>query len=176
MTRRQWRASAALSALLAIAMFLSPRAEHPIKLQTAAVVPVSVSGASTLAKEELRRPRPAQTTTTTAPAPRPASQPVSRGVPRSRTTPPSTAAPAPAQTGTPDFWRRLSNCESSTGRGGNGGGFFQFSPDTALKVGYRAGQSYATQLLEAQAWAAKIHPNEGGRSGWPHCWWVALRG
>lgn len=76
------------------------------------------------------------------------------------------------------FWRRLANCESADGNGGNGGGFFQFSPDTARKVGYRPGMSYETQRGLAESWLARIGgPSKGGtRSGWPHCWWVALRG
>lgn len=76
------------------------------------------------------------------------------------------------------FWRRLANCESSDGTGGNGGGFFQFSPDTARKVGYRPGLSYETQRAMAEDWLNRIGgPSRGGgRSGWPHCWWVALRG
>jgi hypothetical protein len=69
-----------------------------------------------------------------------------------------------------DFWRRLANCESRDGRGGNGGGFFQM-----VGHGYRPGLSYDQQVALAQAWAAKIHPREGTTAGWPHCWWVALR-
>lgn len=97
MTRRHWRASVVLSALLVTTMLLSPRADQPVKLQAAVMVPVTTSGGPSVSKEELQRPRPAQTTTMTAPAPRPASQPVSRGVPRFRPTPPSTTAPVPAQ-------------------------------------------------------------------------------
>lgn len=76
------------------------------------------------------------------------------------------------------FWRRLANCESADGTGGNGGGFFQFSPDTARKVGYRPGMSYGQQVALAEEWLRRIGgPSRGGsRSGWPHCWWVALRG
>lgn len=76
------------------------------------------------------------------------------------------------------FWRRLANCESADGTGGNGGGYFQFSPDTARKVGYRPGLSYETQRAMAEEWLGRIGGprNGGGRSGWPHCWWVALRG
>lgn len=77
------------------------------------------------------------------------------------------------------FWRRLANCENADGDGdGNGGGYFQFSPDTAKKVGYRPGMSYETQVALAEKWLGMIGGprNGGGRSGWPHCWWVALRG
>src|SRR5436190_12122991 len=74
------------------------------------------------------------------------------------------------------FWRRLADCESQSGTGGNGGGYFQFSVDTAAKVGYHSGQSYGTQLAEAKDWGRRIHPREGSKSGWPHCWWVALNG
>ena len=77
------------------------------------------------------------------------------------------------------FWRRLANCENADGdNDGNGGGYFQFSPDTARKVGYRPGASYEAQVGMAQRWLSMIGgpKNGGSRSGWPHCWWVALRG
>lgn len=113
-------------------------------------------------------------TTTTAAVPRPLERPVTRSA-----TPRTTAAPTPTGGGWPDdaFWKRLSNCESSTGAGGNGGGYFQFSPDTAKRVGYHAGMSYGEQLSLAKKWLSMIGLSNGGTtSGWPHCWWVAKRG
>lgn len=76
------------------------------------------------------------------------------------------------------FWRRLANCESPDGRSGRYLGFFQFSRDTARKVGWFDGASYEQQQAMAERWLAMIGgPSRGGtRSGWPHCWWVALRG
>ena len=88
------------------------------------------------------------------------------------------AAPKPLPPASIDdaFWRRLANCESADGTGGNGGGYFQFSPDTAKKVGYRPGLSYGEQLAMAKEWLRRIKGRGGSTSGWPHCWWVALRG
>jgi hypothetical protein len=95
-----------------------------------------------------------------------------RGSPRQRPPVAVTAAPIRQQVAhTAAFWRRLANCESSTGTGGNGGGYFQM-----VGHGYHSGLSYDEQLVLAQAWAAKIHPREGTTAGWPHCWWVALAG
>lgn len=76
------------------------------------------------------------------------------------------------------FWRRLANCESPSGASGRYLGFFQFSRDTARKVGWFDGASYEQQRAMAERWLAMIGgPSRGGgRSGWPHCWWVALRG
>lgn len=76
------------------------------------------------------------------------------------------------------FWRRLANCESPDGRSGTYLGYFQFSRDTARKVGWFDGATYEQQRAMAERWLAMIGgPSRGGgRSGWPHCWWVALRG
>lgn len=94
-----------------------------------------------------------------------------------RTVPPATSrSRLPAPVVDAGFWRRLSSCESSTGRGGNGGGYFQFSGDTASKVGYHAGLSYEQQRALAVKWLGMIHGAGGSRSGWPHCWWVARSG
>lgn len=73
-----------------------------------------------------------------------------------------------------DFWKRLGYCESELGRTSRN--IFQFSPDTAAKVGIDGSESYETQKAAAKAWAARIHPREGTNSGWPNCWWVALAG
>lgn len=75
-----------------------------------------------------------------------------------------------------DFWARLSRCECRSGHCDDSGGFFQFKGSTARKVGFSPGESYLKQRSEAIWWAAQIHPREGTTSGWPHCWWVALRG
>lgn len=76
------------------------------------------------------------------------------------------------------FWRRLANCESSDGRSGAYLGYFQFSRDTARKVGWFDDATYDDQVVMAQRWLAMIGgPSRGGtRSGWPVCWWRALRG
>jgi hypothetical protein len=73
-----------------------------------------------------------------------------------------------------DFWRRLANCECASGRcGGSFRGYFQFSADTARKVGYFEGASYDEQVAMAQRWLAMIGGRGGSRSGWPVCWWRA---
>jgi hypothetical protein len=72
------------------------------------------------------------------------------------------------------FWQALSNCESPTGEVGRHVGYFQFSWDTAAKVGIDGTEPYEEQKAAAIEWARRIHPNEGTRSGWPHCWWQAL--
>lgn len=78
------------------------------------------------------------------------------------------------QTGDDAFWRRLANCECESGRcGGAHVSFFQFSRDTARKVGIDGSESYEDQRAAAQEWARRIHPREGTTAGWPHCWWVA---
>lgn len=75
------------------------------------------------------------------------------------------------------FWLRLSKgCECRTGDCANSGGYFQFKGSTARKVGYRPGMSYEEQRALAEKWLGMIGGNGGGSSGWPHCWWVALRG
>ena len=73
-----------------------------------------------------------------------------------------------------DFWRALSNCESPTGVVGKHVGYFQFSWDTARKVGIDGTEDYETQKAAAQEWARRIHPNEATSSGWPRCWKRAL--
>lgn len=75
-----------------------------------------------------------------------------------------------------DFWRRLANCESADGRSGTYIGYFQFSRDTAAKLGIDGSESYEEQKAAAIEWARRIHPREGTTSGWPRCWWVALKG
>lgn len=92
---------------------------------------------------------------------------------------PTTTAPKPVQRTTEasgDFWERLSHCESPTGRSGQFVGYFQFSRDTAKKVGIRGSETYEVQKAAAIRWAAIIHPREGTSAGWPRCWWAALRG
>lgn len=86
--------------------------------------------------------------------------------------------PLPPATMDAAFWRRLANCESADGRSGTYLGYFQFSRDTARKVGWFDGATYEQQRAMAEKWLAMIGgPSRGGgRSGWPHCWWVALRG
>lgn len=74
------------------------------------------------------------------------------------------------------FWRRLANCESADGTSGQYIGYFQFSYDTARKVGIDGSESYEVQKSAAISWAEAIHPNEGTNSGWPNCWWRALAG
>jgi len=73
------------------------------------------------------------------------------------------------------FWRRLADCECASGRcGGAHVGYFQFSRDTARKVGIDGSESYEEQRAAAVEWARRIHPREATRSGWPHCWGEAL--
>lgn len=72
------------------------------------------------------------------------------------------------------FWKRLSNCESPTGVVGRHVGYFQFSWDTARKVGIDGSESYEEQRAAAMHWASLVNP--GSRAGWPVCWHVALRG
>lgn len=73
-----------------------------------------------------------------------------------------------------DFWRRLANCENPSGNAP--GGYFQFMGSTRRKVGWHPGLSYEEQRRMAIFWAMQIHPREGTKAGWPHCWWVALKG
>lgn len=87
---------------------------------------------------------------------------------------PALSAQADTATASDDFWRRLANCECSSGHCANGAGYFQFTdPSTAEKAGYVRGSSYEEQLAAAKRWAAKIHPREGTTAGWPRCWWRA---
>lgn len=113
---------------------------------------------------------PPPTTTTTEEPPPPTTAPSIRTTTTVRA---SRGVPRPEETNA-DFWRRLANCESADGRSGAFIGYFQFSPDTARKVGIDGSESYEEQRAAAQDWASRIHPNEGTSSGWPHCWWVAL--
>ena len=72
-----------------------------------------------------------------------------------------------------DFWHRLAMCESG-GRlnpPGRHVGAFQFSRDTARKVGIDGSEDYETQKAAAQRWASMVDP--GSRAGWPVCWWKA---
>lgn len=73
-----------------------------------------------------------------------------------------------------DFWRRLANCESPSGKSGHFRGYFQFSPDTAAKVGIDGSESYEEQRAAAQRWASQVNP--GSTAGWPTCWPIAQRG
>jgi hypothetical protein len=69
------------------------------------------------------------------------------------------------------FWRRLADCECASGHCGGGHvGYFQFSADTAAKVSIDGSEGYEEQRAAAIVWAARIHPRENTRSGWPHCW------
>jgi hypothetical protein len=100
---------------------------------------------------------------------------------RSRRYAPSvpTNTPKPTEATTdpsPDFWRRLANCESADGRSGKYLGYFQFSRDTASKVGINGSESYEVQREAAVRWLGMIGGRGGSRSGWPRCWWIALRG
>lgn len=92
----------------------------------------------------------------------------------SRTATTARSAPSPPLVVDEAFWRRLANCESANGTGGNGGGYFQFSPDTARRVGYRPGMSYEEQRALAVKWLGMINGRGGSRSGWPVCWWRAV--
>lgn len=47
---------------------------------------------------------------------------------------------------------------------------FQFSADTARKVGAYAGMPYADAKAAAQAWAARDDVDASSRAGWPTCW------
>ncbi len=83
--------------------------------------------------------------------------------------------PPPVESSRDDaFWRRLADCECASGRcGGVHVSYFQFSADTALKVGIDGSEPYEEQRAAAVEWARRIHPREGTSAGWPHCWWVA---
>lgn len=83
----------------------------------------------------------------------------------------------PAATSTLDdaFWKRLSNCESPSGAVGKHIGYFQFSHDTAAKVGIDGSESYEVQKSAAIRWLGMIGGRGGSKSGWPTCWWVALK-
>jgi hypothetical protein len=96
------------------------------------------------------------------------------------TVPPPAPGPPPVERAAgppPDdaaFWRRLADCECASGRcGGPHIGWFQFSRDTAIKVGIDGSESYDEQRAAAMEWARRIHPREATTAGWPHCWKVA---
>jgi hypothetical protein len=103
----------------------------------------------------------------TAPTPRPPR--ASRNQPRGRShLRPDTSAPDS------DFWARLAACESG-GRLDPPGyyvGTFQFSPDTAAKLGVHRGDDYATQQAAAERWSHMVDP--ASRAGWPVCWRKAM--
>lgn len=89
------------------------------------------------------------------------------------------STPAPPAVMDAAFWRRLANCECASGHcGGHYIGWFQLSHDTAAKVGIDGSEDYETQRAAAERWLGMIGgPSHGGtRSGWPTCWWRALRG
>lgn len=72
------------------------------------------------------------------------------------------------------FWRRLANCECASGRcGGRHISYFQFSPDTARKLGIDGSEPYEEQKAAAIRWLGMIGGRGGSRSGWPICWWKA---
>lgn len=106
--------------------------------------------------------------TTQPPAP-PSSAAVTRSEPSGRARVPS-PRPRSVPSGD-DFWQRLANCENPSGRNGQFIGYFQFSRDTAAKVGINGSESYEVQKAAAQRWATMVDP--GSRSGWPICWWKA---
>lgn len=166
-----WRALA-----LALALGACGHAAGPTHLQTAS------AGSVRLAELTTTTAPPPPPTTTTLPAPPRPGPKVARVGPRTTVPPAVHTTPLARQPGWwPDtaFWQRLSlGCESSTGDNGNGGGYFQFSPGTAKAVGYHPGMTWDQQRALADNWLARIGgPARGGTtSGWPHCWWVALRG
>lgn len=87
---------------------------------------------------------------------------------------PATTVPAPPRPAVVDgdFWYRLATCESGNGRGSPNQ--YQFSPDTAAKLGVSGASSLEAQTAAAQRWASMVDP--GSTAGWPHCWWVASAG
>ena len=80
----------------------------------------------------------------------------------------------PARAAAGNFWLELRRCESSDGA--LSPNLYQFTAETGAKVGLPdpGAASPARQLEAAQEWAARIHPNEATRAGWPTCWRVAL--
>lgn len=123
-------------------------------------------------------PAPPPPTTVAPPTPQPPTTVAPMTVAVATTLPPTTPVhrARAAAVATPDdaFWRRLADCECASGQCGGGHvSFFQFSPDTARKVGIDGSEPYEEQRAAAQEWARRIHPNEGTRSGWLVCWWEA---
>jgi hypothetical protein len=131
-------------------------------------------------------PATVPTTTTAPPSPPPTVPAVAATAPPSSVSPFGAARAGVAAevtttsvavvAATPDdaFWRRLADCECASGAcGGAHVSYFQFSRDTARKVGIDGSEPYEEQRAAAQEWARRIHPNEGTRSGWPVCWWRA---
>lgn len=112
-----------------------------------------------------RGPTTTTTTTTTLAPPRD----TSRGGPRASTGPKNTRPQTPARGG--DFWRRLAKCESPSGHSGRYIGYFQFSADTAAKVGIDGSEDYETQRAAAESWSHRVNPSS--TAGWPRCWKVA---
>lgn len=112
-------------------------------------------------------------TTTTVPTTRAGSPRASRHRPPARVSgSPTSPASGVVQDG--DFWRRLANCECASGHcSGPYIGFFQFSRDTAAKVGIDGSESYEEQRAAAIRWLEMIGGRGGSRSGWPVCWWKA---
>lgn len=130
----------------------NPQPEKPTKpISTVGLIPSVVYYPSTTTTE-------APTTTTTA-------------VQRTTTTRANRGTRRSTESGH-DFWWNLANCESEVGRTSRN--IFQFSSDTASKVGIDGSEPYDTQKAAAIAWAARIHPREASSSGWPTCWAVAL--
>lgn len=155
MTTRRLFLAVAAAALVLTALWLAAHdhdPDHAARTITATAPETTTSSSATTTSTL----PPTTTTTTTPPAP-----------------PTTVRRPAPVIVDAA-FWARLGpGCESSTGTGGNGGGFFQFSPDTAKRVGYHAGLSYEEQRTLAVKWLGMIGGRGGSRAGWPVCWWRA---
>jgi hypothetical protein len=90
----------------------------------------------------------------------------------------------PAVPTSPAFWRALANCESADGSDKVVRGvvvyvgYFQFAPGTWAATGGGPKGSYEHQRSRAILWATRLvkqRTSPGSRSGWPVCWWVALR-
>lgn len=146
-----------------------------------ALVAVAALAGAACAAEAPAAPPPTTTTApTTAPPTTTTTAPTTTThthAPRAARGRPATTVPAPVvevEGEGDDFWHRLAMCESGMRVTHNRYvGFFQFSHDTARKVGIDGSESYEEQRAAAQEWARRIHPNEGTRSGWPVCWWKA---
>lgn len=137
-----------------------PVVEDPgVTTTTTTQAPPTTTTAAALAEASIGR-------TSTSVAHPPASTP---------TAPPPDPIPAEGAVNQDEaFWRRLADCECASGHCGGGHvGWFQFSADTAAKVGIDGSEGYEEQRAAAIVWAARIHPRENTRSGWPHCWDVA---
>lgn len=129
--------------------------------------PVSAPGRTRLAPE-------VESVTTTSARPAPPARASRGGRPSRPQAPPAPARGGGAAIQGGDFWRRLANCECASGHcHGPYVGYFQFSHDTAAKVGIDGSESYEEQLAAAQRWLGMIGGRGGSRSGWPVCWWKA---